>query len=361
MELLLLIDTMIHYDRELLKGVKSKLDELNMNINIHIDAIENATYLLSRKWHYVIADFDKRGCEEFISQLSGKKLIFSNAEVTNPPDGILCIYNDNQYVADIALGHFINDGIRNVSVYSDLSDYYQPWAMERKNSFSSLALKLGCCYYSNALEAITTSENRVGVFCTTDRSARKFIRYCIENNIPVPDKVSIIGTDYDELERDISPIPISSIDLNPKQLGRECIELLLNPRPSCRRLIYKAKQLYVDSSAKSAIESDSVVNNALVYIHKHYSRNIRVMQISDYCKVSRKTLDNKFLELKGETVHQYLSNLRLDKSKQLLKETSMSVDSIARQCGYLGQNYLNQLYRKSFGYTPLEYRKSSSN
>nr|WP_254869310.1 helix-turn-helix domain-containing protein [Vibrio diazotrophicus] len=356
---MLLIDTMIHYDRELLKGVKSKLDELNMNINIHIDAIENATYLLSRKWNYVIADFDKGGCDNLISQLSGKKLVFSNARVEHAPDGVLCIYNDNQYVADIALGHFINDGIRHVSVYSDLGDYYQSWATERKNSFSSLALKLGCSYYSNAIEAITTSENRIGVFCTTDRSARKFIRYCIENNIPVPDKVSIIGTDYDELERDISPIPISSIDLNPKQLGRECIELLLNPRPSSKQQSYKAKQLYVDSSAKSAIESDSVVNSALLYIHKHYSRNIRVMQIADYCKVSRKTLDKKFIDLKGETVHQYLSNLRLDKSKQLLRETSLPVDSIARRCGYLGQNYLNQLYRKCFGYTPFEYRKSA--
>nr|WP_223159453.1 helix-turn-helix domain-containing protein [Vibrio sp. Y2-5] len=357
---MLLIDTMIHYDRELLKGVKSKLDELNMNINIHIDAIENATYLLSRKWNYVIADFDKGGCDNLISQLSGKKLVFSNARVEHAPDGVLCIYNDNQYVADIALGHFINDGIRHVSVYSDLGDYYQSWATERKNSFSSLALKLGCSYYSNAIEAITTSENRIGVFCTTDRSARKFIRYCIENNIPVPDKVSIIGTDYDELERDISPIPISSIDLNPKQLGRECIELLLNPRPSSKQQSYKAKQLYVDSSAKSAIESDSVVNSALLYIHKHYSRNIRVMQIADYCKVSRKTLDKKFIDLKGETVHQYLSNLRLDKSKQLLRETSLPVDSIARRCGYLGQNYLNQLYRKCFGYTPFEYRKSAA-
>lgn len=351
---------MIHYDRELLKGVKSKLDELNMNIDIHIDSIDNATYLLSKKWDYVIADFDKKGCKNIIDKISGKKLIYSNSKINNIPDGVLSIYNDNEHLSNIALGQFINDGIRNVSVYSDLSDYYQHWAMERKQFFSSSALKLGCRYHSNAMEAIIATDEVLGVFCTSDRSARKFIRYCIDNNIQVPKKVSIIGTDYDELEREISPIPISSIDINPKLIGRECMEFLLELNPRVKQKVYKAKQLYTDSSTQINSGANDVVNKALLYIHSHYHRNIKVQQITDYCKVSRKTLDKRFLEIKGETVHQYMSVLRINKSQKLLRETESSIDSVARQCGYPGQSYLNQLYRKTFGYTPCEYRQRFS-
>lgn len=360
MDLLLLIDTMIHYDRELLKGVKSKLDELNMNITIHIDTIENATYLLSKKWDYVIADYDKNGSDEIIRSITGKKLIYSSSKINQKPDDVLSICNDNEYISHIALGKFINDGIRCVSVYSDLSDYYQNWAMERKESFSSSALKLGCRYHSNAIEAITSTDEVVGVFCTSDRSARKFIRYCIDNNIQVPQKVSIIGTDYDELEREISSIPISSIDINPKQLGYECMDFILELNPRVKHRSYQAKLLHTDSSTHSDRETDSVVNKALIYLHSQYHRNIKVQQVTDYCRVSRKTLDNRFIEEKGLTVHQYLSLLRIDKSKKLLRETDSSIDSIARQCGYPGQSYLNQLYKKTFGYTPCDYRQNSS-
>lgn len=352
---------MIHYDRELLKGVKSQLDELNMSINVHIDTTENAAYLLSKKWNYVIADFDKKGCEDIINKISGRKLIYSNSKFDHKPDGVLSIFNDNEHISSIALGQFINDGIRSVSVYSDLSDYYQKWAMERKEYFSSLALKLGCSYHSNAIEVINSTDEVVGVFCTSDRSARKFIRYCIDHDIEVPKKVAIIGTDYDELEREISPIPISSIDINPKQLGRECIDLLMELKPRVKHRAYQAKQLHMDSSTQSGVETDDTVNKALLYLHNHYHRNIKVKQVTDYCKVSRKTLDKRFLEAKGETVHQYLSLLRINKSQKLLRETESSVDSIARQCGYPGQSYLNQLYKKTFGYTPCEYRQNLSN
>ncbi|BBM67545.1 hypothetical protein VA249_41910 [Vibrio alfacsensis] len=50
----------------------------------------------------------------------------------------------------------------------------------------------------------------------------------MDNDVDVPNQVSIIGTDYDELEREMSQIPISSVELNPKLLGRRCAELVLD-------------------------------------------------------------------------------------------------------------------------------------
>lgn len=360
MKLLLLIDTMIHYDRELLKGVKSGLDELNMNITIHIDTAENASYLLSTQWDYVIADFDKPNCAQLIESISGKKVVYANSKAHHIPDHVLSILTDNAHIAHIALGHFIHDGLVNVCTYSDPSEQSSNWALERRQAFSSRALASGCYYHSDAIEAIRSNRDQLGVFCTSDRSARKFIRYCIDNNIRVPQQVSIIGTDFDELERDLSPIPITSIELNPKRLGRECVELVFDLNPRVKHKMHQANQLHSYSSTSSDKESDDVVNQAILFIHNHYHRNIKVEQITDHCRISRKTLDKRFIEIKSKTVHQYLSDLRIEKSQELLRDTSISIDSIARQCGYPGQSYLNQLYRKSFGYTPHEYRQKSA-
>lgn len=357
MNLLLIIDTMIHYDREILKGIKSKLDEVNMNLSIHIDSVENEDYLFSKEWDYVIADFDKVGSKKLANRINSRKVvIYSSAKIEETLDRVSSIINDNEYIANIALSQFINDGIRHVSVYSDNDEIEERWAIERKESFYLLANKTGCEYFSDIYKAIVSHEQKIGVFCTSDRSARKFIRYCLDNNVDVPNQVSIIGTDYDELEREMSQIPISSVELNPKLLGRRCAELVLDLKGKNVHELYQAKQLHADYSSLSVSTTHALVNRALLYIHNHYHRNIKVQQITDYCRVSRKTLDKRFIDVKGMTVHQYLSDVRISRSKQLLKDESSSIDSIARQCGYPNQSYLNQVYKRIFGYSPSEYR-----
>ncbi|BBM67544.1 hypothetical protein VA249_41900 [Vibrio alfacsensis] len=142
MNLLLIIDTMIHYDREILKGIKSKLDEVNMNLSIHIDSVENEDYLFSKEWDYVIADFDKVGSKKLVNRINSRKVvIYSSAKIEETLDRVSSIINDNEYIANIALSQFINDGIRHVSVYSDNDEIEERWAIERKESFYLLANK----------------------------------------------------------------------------------------------------------------------------------------------------------------------------------------------------------------------------
>ena len=62
----------------------------------------------------------------------------------------------------------------------------------------------------------------------------------------------------------------------------------------------------------------------------------------------------------GITVNAYLTKVRVEHSKELLK-TEEAIADIARLCGFSDQSYFTKVFRQSEGVTPLKYRKNSQN
>jgi two-component system response regulator YesN len=58
------------------------------------------------------------------------------------------------------------------------------------------------------------------------------------------------------------------------------------------------------------------------------------------------------------TIHYYLTNIRLEKAKELLGDGSLKVQDIAQKVGYESTSYFISLFLKSQGVTPNEYRKN---
>ena len=66
-----------------------------------------------------------------------------------------------------------------------------------------------------------------------------------------------------------------------------------------------------------------------------------------------------FKEDLGVTAHDYLTTLRLEQAKKLLRhELSLSVEEIAFECGFSDNFYFSRLFKKTYGVSPLNYRKS---
>ena len=66
------------------------------------------------------------------------------------------------------------------------------------------------------------------------------------------------------------------------------------------------------------------------------------------------------LRLKGHTrltVNGYLTALRIEKAKELLKATDKSVAEVARLVGFNDYNYFIRVFKKTVGTTPLSYKK----
>ncbi len=92
-------------------------------------------------------------------------------------------------------------------------------------------------------------------------------------------------------------------------------------------------------------------------IQKNYNTPITVENISAMLGLNNTYLSGVFKKETGMTVSAYITQLRMDKAKQLLANTSESMSYIADAIGFNDEKYFMRRFKKEVGLTPGEYRK----
>ena len=105
-----------------------------------------------------------------------------------------------------------------------------------------------------------------------------------------------------------------------------------------------------------------IIKKALVYIEEHLADLQGLEPLAQTLNVSPFYLSKLFKEETGDTFINYLTSMRLEKAKKLLKDSSMIIKEITAGVGYNDQNYFSKLFKQRFGVSPTEYRaKATSN
>ena len=110
------------------------------------------------------------------------------------------------------------------------------------------------------------------------------------------------------------------------------------------------------SSVKKA-EENPIIKKVCAYVDENLSSDISLETAADFVGVSSFYLSKLFKEEKGETFINFISDKRLEKSRQLLSETSLSIKEITAEVGYNDQNYFSRIFKTKYGLSPKEYRK----
>lgn len=202
-----------------------------------------------------------------------------------------------------------------------------------------------------------------GLFAASDARARQVIDACHELRIKVPEQVAVVGVDDQQIICEHCHPTITSIARNALQEGYQAAQLLdrlmqRRQAPSKDQLVAPLGVVSRESTATIAV-GDPRLRKALNYIQAHLEDPISVEEICTQADVSRRWLEYAFRDELGETPSTYLRRLRLEHAKNLLaEETDMKIDVIARRTGYTSSNQLAKAFRREFGASPREYRKS---
>lgn len=106
--------------------------------------------------------------------------------------------------------------------------------------------------------------------------------------------------------------------------------------------------------------SDSLVDRAVIYMKQHFSNpELSLVKLSEEIHVTSPYLSNLFKEQTGRNFTDYLLELRMEKSKELLKNTLMKTYEIAEEVGYTNPHYFSSSFKKYTGDTPMTYRKTA--
>ncbi|MFD2276879.1 helix-turn-helix domain-containing protein [Rubritalea spongiae] len=97
-----------------------------------------------------------------------------------------------------------------------------------------------------------------------------------------------------------------------------------------------------------------VIREVKEYVASHLDQDLKVNGIAEVFHVSKSYLTNGFKEIESETLNQYITRLRIEKAKGLLKR--QTVTETAFDVGFSNSNYFSTVFKKITGKTPKEYQ-----
>ena len=101
-----------------------------------------------------------------------------------------------------------------------------------------------------------------------------------------------------------------------------------------------------------------IVEKAIRFINENYTNDISLKEVADYLFISPYYLSHIFKDVTRKTFIEYLTSIKLDRAKELLTTTNLSVSNISLMLNYKDVNYFSKVFKKHTGVTPSQYRTS---
>ena len=154
-------------------------------------------------------------------------------------------------------------------------------------------------------------------------------------------------------------ISIGEIVETPEQVFRSLksarhIRHVLTDQADSSPRIVGVREFTEDSGERSAAVTTA---RAKMYLSEHYQDgNLMLQDVAAAVGMSNSRFSTVFAQECGKTFTEYLTGLRLEKAKELLKTTEKRSSQIAFEVGYNDSHYFSYQFKKNVGMTPGEYR-----
>ncbi|MCR4656329.1 MAG: response regulator [Lachnospiraceae bacterium] len=103
---------------------------------------------------------------------------------------------------------------------------------------------------------------------------------------------------------------------------------------------------------------DKMIDNVIRDIREHYMEDISLTSLAAKYSISTGHLSSVIKERLQVGFSDYISSLRMQRAKELLRDESMSIQEIAETVGYNDYFYFTKVFKKIVGISPSKYRKS---
>jgi AraC-like DNA-binding protein/ligand-binding sensor protein len=99
-----------------------------------------------------------------------------------------------------------------------------------------------------------------------------------------------------------------------------------------------------------------VISKAKEFIQEHQTENLRLSHVAKACNTSTFYFCKMFKKVTGINFTDYLSRVRIEKSKNLLLNPNLRVSEIAFEVGFQSLTHFNRVFKRILGQSPTEYR-----
>ena len=291
-------------------------------------------------------------------------------------DGIDSVLTDADAWARLALDHFRAKGFANFAHYAPPSRDY---SKHRSAAFAATVENAGlaCSQYRPGYRVgrqISREEHRrrvrrwlrrlplpVAVLAIDAQRGKDLAELASREGFAIPDQIAILAGDSDELSCEICSPPLSSIDVASRRIGYEAAarlaDRLAGGAPADDSVMVAPDGVQSRQSTDVLAIDDPTVVQALRYMQTHACSGITVDDVLGEVPVARRQLERQFKKCLGRLPAEELRRIRLERGRQLLADTEMSMEEVAEASGYAGSTQFGAAFRNEHGLTPLAYRR----
>lgn len=109
--------------------------------------------------------------------------------------------------------------------------------------------------------------------------------------------------------------------------------------------------------AEEVKKSESIIDKAKQYIRDHYKEDITRNDVAASVFLTHEYLAKMFKAETGIVIKDFINQCRIEKAKELLRNSSMSISMIASEVGFDNFSYFSTVFKKLTGASPLSFRK----
>ncbi len=115
------------------------------------------------------------------------------------------------------------------------------------------------------------------------------------------------------------------------------------------------------SSPENTVFSDSITEKMIDYAEKNLTEKNLLTSLSKMLNFSPSYLSRKFSSDTGTSFSKYIQKMRIEQSCRLLANTDKKISEIAALSGYSDMKFYNEIFKKTLGITPREFRNMHKN
>ncbi len=133
----------------------------------------------------------------------------------------------------------------------------------------------------------------------------------------------------------------------------EKCETLIQLETYIRKILIMVSR-YVKSEEKS--DDNTVIVRVKEYINKHYPEDLSLTRVAEIVKLSPSYLSTIFYKETNYNFLEYLNLVRINKAKELLLDSHLSIKDVSNKVGYLNYNTFSKVFKKYTGISAKQYR-----
>lgn len=282
---------------------------------------------------------------------------------------------DYDLTGRMAAEHFLTRGFKNFAFFGHRDAC---WSTERFDGFRKRIEEAGFAdriflydgqsmdtlWYYDSQDVVNWIESLpkpVAVMACDDNQGSLLLEACNSALIKMPEDVSVIGVDNDEVLDNLSTPTLSSIDVDIERGGYQAASLaarmMKDPLDMGEDIVLQPISIITRMSTSVFATEDMEVVKALQFINRNIESKILVGDILREVPLSRRLLEMRFKKATGNTIYNYISKQKIERFAYFLLHSNDSIAEIAAHMDEPDTRSISRRFKAIKGCTPSEWRE----